>query len=43
MSIISQHFSVIYCLSIFQKMHKKEKPFGFSFFAVIYFGNKQPD
>ena len=38
MSIISQHFSVIYC-----KMHKKEKPFGFSFFAVIYFGCKQPD
>lgn len=38
MSIISQYFSVIYC-----KIHKKEKPFGFSFFAVIYFGNKQPD
>lgn len=38
MSIISQYFSVIYT-----KMHKKEKPFGFSFFAVIYFGSKQPD
>ncbi len=38
MSIFSRYFSVIYC-----KMHKKEKPFGFSFFAVIYFGSKQPD
>ena len=38
MSIISQHFSVIYC-----KMNKKEKPFGFSIFSEIYFGSKQPD
>ena len=29
MSIISQHFSAIYC-----KMHKKEKPFGFSFLCI---------
>ena len=38
MSIISQHFSVIYC-----KMHKKKKPFGFSFLRFICFGGKQPD
>lgn len=38
MSIISQHFSKTHF-----KMHKKEKPFGFSFFAVIYFGSKQPN
>lgn len=38
MSIISQHFSKTHF-----KMHKKEKPFGFSFLAVIYFGSKQPD
>ena len=38
MSIIPQHFSKTHF-----KMHKKEKPFGFSFFTVIYFGSKQPD
>lgn len=38
MSIISQYFSKTHF-----KMHKKEKPFGFSLFAVIYFGSKQSD
>ena len=38
MSIISQHFSAIYC-----KMHKKEKPFGFSFLRFICYESKPPD
>ena len=38
MPAISQYFSRAHL-----KTHKKEKPFGFSFFTVIYFGSKQPD
>ena len=38
MSIISQHFSKTHF-----KMHKKEKPFGFSFLRIICCESKPPD
>ena len=36
----SRSYTVLSFLTMFSY---RELPFGFSFFAVIYFGSKQPD